>query len=56
MVEFSKKKEFLDGNIKISLPDMLVFQIQLGFKPVYPQASTTIALKEKEQDIRDFSL
>ena len=49
MVEFSKKKEFLDGNIKISLFDNVAFQILVGFKPLFSQKSTTTKIQEENQ-------
>ncbi len=56
MVKFSKTKEFLDGNVKIKLADNFAFSLQVGFKPVFAQKSTTTKLKEQQQDLRDFSL
>jgi len=42
MVKFSEKKEFLDGSIKINFPDTFAFQLQIGFKPLFPQRSKVI--------------
>jgi hypothetical protein len=56
MVKFSKKKEFLDGNIKIKLADNFAFQLQVGFKPVFAQKSTTIKYAEWEQANKDLNL
>jgi hypothetical protein len=56
MVKFSKTKEFLDGNVKIKFADNFAFKLQVGFKPVFPQRSTTTITKEQEQDTKDFSL
>ncbi len=49
MIEFSKKKEFLDGNIKISLFDNIAFQILVWFKPLFSQKSTITKIQEENQ-------
>lgn len=56
MVKFSKTKEFLDGSIKIKFADNFAFKILVGFKPLFPQKSTTTKFKEQEQDMNDLSL
>jgi len=56
MVEFTKKKEFLDSNIKINFSDLFSFKLQVNFKPLFAEKSTSAKTKEQEQDMRDLSL
>ncbi|HMS90803.1 MAG TPA: hypothetical protein PKC87_01155 [Candidatus Absconditabacterales bacterium] len=56
MVKFSKRKEFLDGNIKIKFADNFAFKLQVGFKPVFPQKSTTIKRQEQTQANMDLNI
>ncbi len=56
MIKFSKTKEFLDGTIKIKLADNFAFKVQIWFKPVFPQKSTTIKIAEQIQNTKDLSL
>ena len=54
--KFSKKKEFLDSNIKINFADNFAFKLQVNFKPLFPKKSAATKEKEQQQDMRDFSL
>jgi len=56
MVQYSKTKEYLDGTIKINLADNFAFQLQVWFKPMYPQKSTTTKQNEEEQTNADLAL
>lgn len=56
MVKFSKTKEFLDSNIKIKFADNFAFKLQVGFKPVFLQKSTTIKIKEQSQANTDLNI
>jgi hypothetical protein len=56
MVEFSRRKEFLDGAIKIKLADNFAFKLQVSFKPLFPQRSTTAKLLEQEKNMRTLTL
>lgn len=56
MVKFSKTKEFLDGNIKIKFADNFAFKLQVGFKPVFAQKSTTIKRQEQAQANMDLNI
>lgn len=56
MVKFSKTKEFLDGAIKINFADNFAFKLQVGFKPVFPQKSTTIKRQEQSQANMDLNI
>lgn len=56
MVKYSKRKEFLDGNIKIKLADNFAFKLQVWFKPVFPQISTTVKAQEQSQANVDLNI
>ena len=56
MVEFSRTKEFLDGAIKIKFADNFAFKLQVSFKPLFPQRSTTAKLLEQEKNMRTLTL
>lgn len=56
MVKYSKTKEFLDGNIKITFADNFAFKIIIWFKPVFPKVSTTTKIQQQTQANIDLSL
>jgi hypothetical protein len=56
MVKFSQTKEFLDGNIKIKFADNFAFKLQMGFKPVFAQKTTTIKRQEQSQANVDLNI
>lgn len=47
MVKFSTTKEFLDGKIKINFANNFAFKLQVSFKPVFAQKSTTIKTQQE---------
>lgn len=55
MVKFSKTKEYLDGNVKINFADNFAFKLQVWFKPVFPQKSTTTKIQEETQANMDLN-
>ena len=56
MVKLSKTKEFLDGTIKIKFADNFAFKLQVWFKPVFAQRSTTVKIQEQSQANADLNV